>query len=86
MRVVFCENALGVTRLGFSVSSKLGGAAARNLFKRRVRNLVRESTPGSLDIVVSAARPVVGISWQSLRQDFAEFGEALRRWREQPSG
>lgn len=86
MRIVCSENALGVTRLGFSVSSRLGGAIRRNLFKRRVRSLFREFSPGAVDIVVGAALPVAEITWQSLRQDVAEFGEVLRRWREQPSG
>lgn len=86
MRIVCCENTLGVTRLGFSVSSRLGGAVPRNRFKRRVRWLVRTSPPGSLDMVVSASRPVAEITWHSLQQDYAEFTETLRRWREQPSG
>jgi len=86
MRIVCCENTLGVTRLGFSVSSKLGGAAMRNRFKRRVRQLVRAAPPGAVDLVVSASRLVSEIAWLSLQKDYEEFREDLRRWREQPSG
>jgi|GEM_PF-1094657 len=79
LRAILCENTLGVTRLGFSVSSRLGGAVARNLFKRRVRQLIRELAPGPVDMVVGPARPVAEITWQSLAEDVRDLGEELRR-------
>src|SRR5512136_2184663 len=84
MKIVCCENTLGVTRLGFSVSAKLGGATVRNQFKRRVRQLMRDIAPGAVDIVVGASQPVAGISWEVLEKDSREFAENLRRWRERP--
>lgn len=39
--VVLCEASVGTTRLGITVSRKVGGAVVRNRVKRRVRELFR---------------------------------------------
>jgi ribonuclease P protein component len=55
-------NGLGISRYGFSVSSRVGGAVIRNLVKRRLREIMRQASlkPG-LDIVI-IARPVIANS------------------------
>ena len=54
------SNALGYTRVGLSVSSKLGNAVTRNRIKRQIRamvdNLLDYST-NSLDVVIVAKSP-----------------------------
>ena len=57
MIVFGCENELGYTRLGLSVSRKVGGAVVRNRWKRMLREtfrLIREQLPGGLDLVIVA--------------------------------
>ncbi|MFK7766578.1 MAG: ribonuclease P protein component [Mariniblastus sp.] len=54
------RNKLGVTRLGLSVSKKVGNAVVRNLWKRRIREAFRKQRlemPTGMDII---ARPKKG--------------------------
>ncbi len=54
-----CQNDLEHTRLGLSVSRKVGNAVVRNRWKRRIREafrLHRESMPVGLDLVVRPKR------------------------------
>lgn len=72
LRIVWCANTLGVTRLGFSVPGRLGGSVERNRFKRRVRVLLR-ALPQSLDVIVSCAVPLERASWESMARDAERF-------------
>ena len=52
-----CENDLGYTRLGLSVSRRVGGAVTRNRWKRLLREafrLTREKLPAGIDLVIVA--------------------------------
>jgi ribonuclease P protein component len=51
---------LGFSRLGVAVPKRVGGAVARNRFKRLIREtfrLNRDSFPGSIDLLVVVRRP-----------------------------
>ncbi|MGB9619878.1 MAG: ribonuclease P protein component [Armatimonadota bacterium] len=67
------------TRVGFSVSSKLGKSAARNRVRRRLREVVRPLLPsirGKYDLVVAARRKSGEARIEDLRKAFVD---TLRR-------
>ncbi|MCA1828759.1 MAG: ribonuclease P protein component [Myxococcales bacterium] len=64
----------GLARVGLTVSSKVGGAAVRNLVKRRLREAVRHelSTLPAVDLVIVARASSVNVR-------VADFRAWLRR-------
>jgi ribonuclease P protein component len=81
IRARYCGNTLGVIRLGFSVSRKSGNAVARNLFRRRLRQLAIENASGcvGIDAVVAPLMKLREIDWVSLRDDFMDMIGNRRR-------
>ena len=72
--VVYCRrNALGVNRLGYTVSVKLGHAVVRNRVRRRLREIVRLNAPrlkNGWDIVVVARSRCVHAEYRKLEAAF----------------
>jgi ribonuclease P protein component len=77
--VVVQANALPNTRLGITVTKKVGTAVERNRIKRVVREVFRRNRflfPASHDVVFIAKRDAKGITYQAL---LAELQRAARK-------
>lgn len=80
LRAAVVWNSLGVIRLGFSVSAKMGGAVRRNRLRRRVRGMARDYwPPASVDIVVWPAVRLEEITLRKLKSEMGKIGETIRR-------
>jgi ribonuclease P protein component len=78
-RASYTLNTLGFIRLGFSLSAKSGNAVARNLMKRRLRSLARETEIGA-DIVIFPQGKLESVIWKDVKSDFEDL---IRRIREE---
>ena len=88
----FRPNQEGHPRIGFSVSSRLGGAVQRNLLKRRLKAIAEaplRSLGEPVDIVVMARKEAASASFSELDSEFRELIGGmlplLRRWPGYPS-
>jgi ribonuclease P protein component len=74
------KNRRNVTRLGVSVSSKLGGAVVRNRVRRRLKEAYRlqESRfAAGTDIVIVARSRAVGADFSAIKQELLTLGRRL---------
>ena len=75
----------GPTRVGFTVSKKVGGAVERNRVKRQLREIVRLSAATALragsDYVVIGRKAALGIPFSRLAADFTGALNRLEKGR-----
>jgi len=72
----------GVTRLGLTVSSKVGNAVVRNRVRRRFRELFRtrrQELPKGLDMVLIARTSAAAAEWPAYVRAFERIVAELRR-------
>ena len=63
-------NGLDISRYGFSVGKRVGGAVVRNRVKRRLREIMRRrELKGGWDVVIIARAPSGGSSFRQLREE-----------------
>ncbi len=75
-------NALGSSRLGLSVSKKVGGAVKRNKVRRRLKEIFRSSVkslPNDADFVISARPSAAEASFEELNDEFLKSLHRLRK-------
>jgi ribonuclease P protein component len=77
------------TRIGFSVSRRVGGAVVRNQVKRRLREIVRKRlshvAPG-WDIVITARASAAEAEYGALEEDLRETFSRARLWQTEERG
>lgn len=77
----------GPVRVGFTVTKKAGGAVERNRIRRRLREVIRLSTPVRLkaghDYVLIGRRAALDAPFEQIKD---EFDRALRRVHAASSG
>ncbi|MDR0325942.1 MAG: ribonuclease P protein component [Oscillospiraceae bacterium] len=74
------RNRLGATRLGITVSAKLGNAVTRNRVRRRVKEAYRlreDSFAKGFDIVIVARGRAVGADFTALGEEVTRLGRKL---------
>ena len=76
----------GPVRVGFTVSKRVGGAVERNRIRRRLKEVVRLSSPSRMrpghDYVLIGRRAALDAPFERIRE---EFDRALRRVHATPS-
>jgi ribonuclease P protein component len=75
------RNEVGATRMGFTVSTKVGNAVVRNRIRRRLRELYRQrraSLPSGVDAVLIARSGAATADFQRLSRAFDQIAARLR--------
>ena len=74
--VIFQENGLDFSRLGITVSKKIGNAVKRNKVKRRIREFFRLNKscfPKGYDIVIVPNKGAVGLVFWKIQEELGEI-------------
>ncbi|HEY8739170.1 MAG TPA: ribonuclease P protein component [Candidatus Dormibacteraeota bacterium] len=80
MVVHWRDNALDHPRVGFSISTRVGDAVARNLVKRRLREISRpvlERSDRGVDLVVVARPAAAAAGFAELDAEFGALAAAV---------
>jgi ribonuclease P protein component len=80
-------NELGITRVGITVSGRVGKAVVRNRVRRRVREALRARLPKlepGRDVVVVARPPSKDATWSELSQALDSVLGRARLWQPNP--
>jgi ribonuclease P protein component len=75
------RNEVGATRMGFTVSTKVGNAVVRNRIRRRLRELYRQrraSLPPGVDVVIIARHAAATADFGQLSRAFDHISSRLR--------
>ena len=79
--VVYCQkNRQGLTRLGVTVSTKLGKAVVRNRVRRRIREIYRLNKPlmkPGWDVIIVARVKAVNMEYRKLNQAYLRLLEQV---------
>jgi ribonuclease P protein component len=76
------ENSQGVTRLGITISSKVGNAVVRNRIRRRLREIFRKQRgrlPRGIDLVLIATPRAYEADFSALSGAYCALADKLRR-------
>ena len=74
--IIFRENGLGITRLGITVSKKIGNSVKRNGIKRLIREFFRchkTHFPQGYDIVIVARKDAGNLDFWSVTEELEQF-------------
>ena len=74
-KLIFMENDLGITRLGITVSKKIGNAVTRNKVKRLIREYFRLHKalfPEGCDVVVSARKNAGDLDFWKITRELGD--------------
>jgi ribonuclease P protein component len=75
------RNQVGTTRMGFTVTTKVGNAVVRNRIRRRLRELYRQrraSLPSGVDVVIVARASAPSADFGRLSRAFDQIASRLR--------
>ena len=79
--VIYCQrNRRGLSRLGVSVSTKLGGAVVRNRVRRRIREIYRLNKPKMVpgyDIIVVARVRAGRAPYREIERSLLQLADKL---------
>lgn len=74
--IIFRKNGLGITRLGITVSKKIGNSVKRNGIKRYIREFFRchkSHFPQGYDIVIAAKKGAADLDFWNVAEELEQF-------------